>query len=354
MKNAKADAHPNGTGPIPPTNYLPARFSKAEAKVAEAKTALERIDVVDEENAGESREVATAANRVVKMIEDRRVELVAPHLKAQRDINAYAKQLTGEVNGEITRVKGLLGTFEAEKEKKRLEEVRRVEAERRAREEAERKERERVDGHKNKLAEMERKGMEVIGRALNADKLQALLDTTREQDLSAKFEEFADEYRRIKSSLLELAEQRVTFLREQERQRLEAERLEGAARRQKEEQIHLERERQRIASEKERLTRGGATLARFATLRQESEEATTLAAAEDEDRLAELEADRAKNLRKTWQFEVLDESAVPVEFRVVDEKRIRTAIQENKAQLERGAYSIPGVRIYQHEAVVLR
>lgn len=54
-----------------------------------------------------------------------------------------------------------------------------------------------------------------------------------------------------------------------------------------------------------------------------------------------------KNVRKTWTFEVLDESAVPKSFFRIDEKLIKAAVAE-------GARNIEGVKIYQKETIVLR
>jgi cell fate (sporulation/competence/biofilm development) regulator YlbF (YheA/YmcA/DUF963 family) len=53
------------------------------------------------------------------------------------------------------------------------------------------------------------------------------------------------------------------------------------------------------------------------------------------------------SVRKVWRFEVIDESQVPREYLVVDEKKIRAVVKA-------GVRSIPGVRIYEDVDVAVR
>lgn len=54
-----------------------------------------------------------------------------------------------------------------------------------------------------------------------------------------------------------------------------------------------------------------------------------------------------KGVRKTWTFEITDESKVPRDFLVIDDKKIRAAVRE-------GIREIPGVRIFEEETMAIR
>ncbi len=53
------------------------------------------------------------------------------------------------------------------------------------------------------------------------------------------------------------------------------------------------------------------------------------------------------SMRKTWAYEVMDETLVPREYLMVDEGLIRLAVHD-------GTRKIPGVRIYQQESLSVR
>lgn len=337
------------------TDLIPQRFSSAVAEVSAAKSALEAIDLVEaDEDAMDARTVAMSAATVVRAIEEKRKELIRPHLDAQKSINDCAKLLKDGVEGEIQRVKKLVGHYEAEKERVRQAKLRRLEAQRKKREAEERAELERVEKIKNRLASLERSAGRIVTSATDADQLEQLIADSREHDLSAEFDEFASEYVRIKESMLEMAEERVAFLREQARQKEEADRLEGAARRQKEEEIRQAKERQRIVAEKERQQREAESIRRRQDEARQREAGRAARVDVEEERLKKLEADRVKNLRKTWAFEVVDEAAVPPEYKSIDAPKVNAAIRANKAALAAGKYSIPGIRIYADNTVVLK
>lgn len=57
--------------------------------------------------------------------------------------------------------------------------------------------------------------------------------------------------------------------------------------------------------------------------------------------------DATASTRTVWKFEVLDENKVPVEFKIVDERKIREAVKN-------GAREIDGVRIYEDVQISIR
>ena len=65
------------------------------------------------------------------------------------------------------------------------------------------------------------------------------------------------------------------------------------------------------------------------------------------DAVKEIKSDKVSGVRRTWTFEIIDESLVPVEFKSVDEKKIRKAMSNEVRE-------IPGVRIYQETSITAR
>ena len=61
----------------------------------------------------------------------------------------------------------------------------------------------------------------------------------------------------------------------------------------------------------------------------------------------ELEDEKSKSIKKVWTFEILDPNIIPIEYRTVDEKKIRQAMLN-------GIREIPGVKIYQESQLSLR
>jgi hypothetical protein len=76
----------------------------------------------------------------------------------------------------------------------------------------------------------------------------------------------------------------------------------------------------------------------------ETQQAREKAALEDKQR--EISEQRVKNARERWVFEITDESLLPREFLMANEKRIREHVSL-------GARSIPGVRITKQTSVAL-
>lgn len=52
-------------------------------------------------------------------------------------------------------------------------------------------------------------------------------------------------------------------------------------------------------------------------------------------------------IKKVWSFEIVDEQAVPAEFRIIDETAIDIAVQK-------GMRKIPGVKIFEKEEITMR
>lgn len=97
------------------------------------KTAL-IINVETDEQAKSAIEAAQVAKGLVKAVEDQRVEIKAPFLKAGKDIDAAAKEGVATLAKEVSRLEALVGSFELKKRQAIQAEQERVARENRARE----------------------------------------------------------------------------------------------------------------------------------------------------------------------------------------------------------------------------
>jgi unconventional prefoldin RPB5 interactor 1 len=202
-----------------------------------------------------------------KKIETKRTELVAPLNEMVKRINEYAKQIASPLQQAEIEIKDKMRTFALAEERRRAEELRKIEEERR---EAQRK------------ADEERKRIEAA-RMEEERKARAIAEEQDRQHRAA-LAAFGASTEATKKQADEAA---ATA----ERDRLEM------LKRKAEEQARLEREQ----NERE------AIAAR---------------------QLRELEASRPKNTRKVWKFEIVDPFAVPRSFLSVDEGKIRNAMAQ--------------------------
>lgn len=192
------------------------------------------------------------AKHYLKMIEEKRKELVAPLNAEVKAINDRAKEISEPILKVENHLKGQLTSYERVLEKERQAEQERIDAE-----------------NQKKREELEEKARQEKER----------------QELAASFGlEDGDEVAQKRQELVAKAEQ--------ERETAELD-------------------------------------------RQEKEQSKAVS------------SNRVSGARKVWKFDVIDASAVPREFLIVDESAIRRAVGN-------GAREIPGVKIYQDVQMSLR
>lgn len=129
---------------------------------------------------------------------------------------------------------------------------------------------------------------------------------------------------------------RLMQWREEERQRIAAERakVEAENRRLEEERLAEEERRRKIQASHAAKGHDTKPLAPVPELEPIPEPAP-------------LEMQDTTRTRKQWDMEVVDASLVPEEYRLIDEVQIRKDVRSAKGQIE-----IPGVRVFQKEVPV--
>lgn len=208
------------------------QFNAVRGKILELAERCNGTLVTDDESLEQGKELAKVGKKLETLIEDRRKEITKPYLDEKKRIDDFVKLLLAEVNDAVKVLRGRILDFEREKERIRLENLRKLEEEQRA-----------------KQAEIEKK----------------LRESAQNQDMSA-----AQEALKLNEELM----------------------------------IDAQRE-------------------------------------------AQFEQAKSSSIRKVWTYEITDENAVPRNYLMIDEKKVKQAISA-------GVREIPGINIFQTEQLNLR
>jgi len=139
----------------------------------------------------------------------------------------------------------------------------------------------------------------------------------------------------------------IDWERKLEQERQEAQRKLDRERRQREEMERVEAAKAKQATNEVEDLFGESNEYEKEQAQAESDRKKFLAQQEQDARQKAIAESRVKGTRKAWVFEVTDESQVPREYLVVDEKRIRSAISS-------GVRNIAGVRIFEEIKMAIR
>lgn len=316
-------------------------------------------------------------------------------LEEQVDENKNAsKKLIEPIDRHVDRLNKLISNYESEKEKLRQAEVKRLDEEKRKREEEEAKNKERIIKIRSTINQIK----EQTRNVLMGDDLPSirafetkLKSATPKKDFYA---EFYSEVVEVLKQCLEDITVKIPVLEDIEKNNEEATRLEGVDKEQKKKEIEL-KERE-LALQKEEEARKEAmrlmeeenaesiavqqliTLAATLDVDQPSEFIEELERVygnsrtaiqnkdkiiadhfkkkEQDDKAKVLEGEKVKNQRKNYLFKIVDESKVPREFLCVDEQKIRKALVENRAILDKDitSFRIDGVHVYTEVTTVFK
>jgi hypothetical protein len=327
------------------------KFDKAQAEVSKHVEACNQIVINSDESLQSARELLKKTVETKTYIELKRQELGKPHLDAQREINDYAKSLVLPLDAAVANGKKKILEYEQEKERKRLEEKARLEAIRKEKEAAERAERERVEFLKAKMRDFDDQAIRAMHKCQTVKDIEDYIKALNMYAVTEKqFQEFVNDAQELKKALIERAEMHRDFLKKQELQKAEAERLQGIAKEQAELKAAQELEAQKIREEIEAIEREKIRMEKEKANREASELAEIKRIKEakaDQDRIKELEAQKSKNIRKDWTFDLINISQVPREYLTLDESKVKQAIRN-------GTKEIPGLKVYQKEIAILR
>jgi hypothetical protein len=327
------------------------QFNKTKSEIAKV-ISTNQFDSVKTESVAELvKGNIKSATEIKKGIEATRVELKKPYLEAGAAIDEIAKELTLPLDQFINQEKSKILSFEQEKERKRLEDLRIIEDRRKAREAEERKEKERVETINRKLISFEQEGIRSIQSAETVASIDKVISSIKMYSISeTAFMEFLNAALSTKKALLDKAALHRIYLISREDQQKEAARLDGIAKEQAELKTRQDEQARKLREESERIDREKRDLE--LKKQQDARERDRIAAQAREDislreKQKELSSQKMKNVRKNWEFEILNLEEIPREYLVLDDKKVRQAIHS-------GIRNIPGLRIYQADLVVVR
>lgn len=318
-------------------------------------------------------------------------------LNAEIDANGEkAKKIVEPIDVQIERVKQLITNYELEKERKRKEEIAKIEAEKKEREEKERLNNERISKIRGEIQRLRELSSKSIGDANTlSDLLKIETNMTTWKPKQEYFMEFFDEVDvTLRNEIKSLIEARKPILKELDEQRekaakLEEENKEAAERERKLIAEKLEAEKKKKEQEdaikkaqeeteemnaKNEITVLVASLGikdfepyienilkkygNYRTASASREKIITSFQEEQEEKRqkAILDAQRIKNQRVDYDFEITDVTKVPLQYWSVDESKIKKAIQENRSLLEKdvNSFKIDGVKITPVTTTVLK
>lgn len=330
-------------------------------------------------------EVAKDLNKLDKQIDECRKLLNKPLDTAIKSNNALAKKISTPLTEEIERLKKQITTYQAEKERKRIAEAKKIQDEKEASERLKQAEIDRVARIKGAI---ERMDIDLSG------KIESVKNTTDLDEISSKlkawqpredyYQEFMPNVKELVVSLDQKIKARYGVIKELEKalakgdaKKLaevsstlkEIKKQEDVVKQEKQSDNELTdfQARQQlislfssvgvedVAANVERVIKMYGS-AQYALLKKDDLILAYQNESESNKTESTVKESGMKSQRVDFTFEVIDKSKLPLEFLKVDEVAIRAAIKEKRQVLiedEKG-FTIDGVKIKKELTTVLR
>lgn len=346
----------------------------------------------DEENTN-ARDYGKRLNKIIKDAEEQRKSINNPWQEKIDQNNDMAKMVISEpLKKEVERLKNAVGLYESEKERKRIEEEKRLAKEKAEREAAILAEQQRVAKVRQNISDITTNGIAGLEKCNTLDELNTFHNKVKSFVLKEEFyKESLQEAQGKVDELFALIEQRRPLLEEIERAKKDAEKLEGEQKAAAEKAMAEKLEAQKAADEEKRkneelerenkeMTAKQELFSLFASLgiKKVSDYVNTVVekygsaviAAEKREELIndyqnslvekakeeEIASEKVKNVRVDYLFEIIDENLIPREFLMVDEAKIKKAIQANREALQKDIknFTIQGAIIFPKNSTILK
>lgn len=346
----------------------------------------------DEENTN-ARDYGKRLNKIIKDADDERKLKNNPWQEKIDQNNDLAKMVISEpLKKEVERLKNAVGLYETEKERKRLEEEKRLAKEKAEKEAAILAEQQRVAKVRQNISDISTNGIAGLDKCNTLDELNAFSTKVKSAVLKEEFyKEYFQEAKDKMAELVTLIEQRRPLLEEIEKAKKEAELLEGeqkaaaekamtekleaekVANEEKRKNEELERENKEMTSKQELFSLfaslGIKKVSDYVNIVVEKYGSAIIAAEKREELILdyqnslvekakeeEVASEKVKNVRVDYLHEIIDEKLIPREFLMVDEAKIKKAIQANREALQKdiNGYKISGVMIFPKNSTILK
>jgi|SRR3972149_4804754 len=329
-----------------------------------------------------AREVGIKANELKLAINKSRLALNKP-LKLKTDSNnEEAAKITEPIEKELVKLRKLITDYSQIKERKRLEEIKKVEDALLAKEEADRKERERIALVRSKIDAIQRKYNEKIYSCKTSVTLDKINSEIKDLKITvAEYDTLVDSMKQVKSILIEQVKERVVIVKSLEKadaetkkeiiakvEEAKVEKIQESTIKEQEEEIYSE---QRIIilietlyGEKHQTFKDNKLteyFGKYGSYKEADAHRDDIMKSEKIN-IAQaivysgLNDDKLKNQRKEIKFKIVDETKIPSMYMKIDETKIRAALSENRELLKTdiNSFKIDGVEFYYETTSILK
>lgn len=339
-----------------------ASLDRAFADLADkVKDIMDRLDnaVVTEQTEADVEVLVKSSASILRRADDLRKDINRPYQDEIDKINtATKKRLLDPLDKAVKAAKQKLLDFKNEKEKQRLKDLKRIKDEQAAKAAADKAEADRKATHRNSIDQTENAWRQRLALSIHdpsessPDSVQRLIAEI-EASKPEGLEEFADLYLERRNAVLLAARSHSGLLKSAYEQRMAAMKANTdlAERRRMAEEAQQKAEEQRAKLKAEQdaadaLKTEQKKIDDERALREQEQRD-----ADDAQRMQQLESEKTTGLRGNWTHEVTEFALVPREYLTLDEKAVKAAISVNKKALEKGGFTIPGIRIFKKSSL---
>lgn len=275
-------------------------------------------------------EIGVESKKVLDQIEKKRKEVKAPILELGNGIDAFAKEIGGPLEKDLAKFKeAILETKKELKLKAEKDEMERKEKEEKEKRKAEEK-KAAQDAIRKSIKDFEESTTLLIEQCDNKEALQSIISTAKQ--FSVDSEEFKSETEDAKVRLITLAKTKLSNPSHFEKVKMEVEK---------------EKRVEDIKIKKQELEELQAQTT--ISIRRTVEEKT----------ISKQVQQSTKGIAKNLKFQLEDITAVPVEWLIVDESKVREWLKENRQVITEqltDAESVQkyGLKFYYEENLKLR
>ena len=271
-----------------------ASFDAMKAQAQALADLCHQITINDEVSLGIAKQNLSKANDKVKQIEAIRISFKAPYLAAGKEIDSMAKALSSPIEDAVNAGKKKIIAYEEVKEQERQKEIARINA------------------IKTKIKDYSDTAIDAMSKAkTEAELIEIHFKWIKNFPTNDNWGEFTEEATQMRQTLLDFASARKI-------------------------EINTPHQADEETTEAIKV---------YVNENIEDIGATKIAEIED--------VAPTKGIRTNWTFEVIDISQVPVKYLMVDEKKIKEYIKENKDKLTDGLV-VKGIKFLTEKTVTLR
>jgi hypothetical protein len=300
-----------------------------------------QIKIIDEQTLIIAQQNLSSVNSIINSIEEKRKKIKQPYLDAGRLIDSTCEEIVSLAQDGINHIKTEIKNWEAKRKEDALkaqEELERKLADEKAAAEAD-------EARKAEIRDfLNSKAIPLLKKLYSDAATPQMCDTAidyikKNFPQEGRFQEYTEEAFAQRDNYISLIETK-------KQQLISADNLSDAEK-------ELIKQKEELAKEKLKIAEAEAAIKeKEEKIKAEAEKKAKEEAAEKE-RLrlaAEAEANKTKNVRYIWKFELLDKSKLSQEWIAIDEASVKSWLKENKDNIKDGEI-INGVKFFQDQSV---